>query len=122
MSSLAYRMPHSLFSYDSPLIDRFFTEPYHSAGWGNYTQETTEDAYLLDMTIPGVDRDTLKIKAQENKLYIQAERGQDKIDTTFKLPADVNPKKISAKYTDGILKVTFQKIKAPEGKEIPISF
>ncbi|MCE4612577.1 MAG: Hsp20/alpha crystallin family protein [Desulfurococcales archaeon] len=68
--------------------------------------------------LPGVDKDKIKVKAQENKLVIKAENGR-KYYKEVDLPAKVDPKSAKASYRNGVLEVKLKKIEE-EGKGVDV--
>ena len=93
-----------------------------------------DDNYIVEMAIPGlkksdfdinIDNQILSISAEtkedkefEDKNYTRREFGYSSFKRTFKLPKTVETEKISANYTDGILKVALPK--RDEAKKKPI--
>ena len=70
MNTLSCRSLPTMFDFNSPLIDRFFTTPYHASEWGSYTRSSTEDSYLLEITVPGAEKDSLKVSSQDGRLSV----------------------------------------------------
>lgn len=95
----------------------------------------SESEYTVAVDLPGIDRATLDISVDDNRLTIRGERaGQDtkqhrgecpkgRFLRTFSVPASVDQKDIRADYKDGVLRVHLPK--RPERKaqrvEIEIS-
>ena len=81
---------------------------------------------IVEAEIPGVNKEDLKITLQDNILTLEGEKkkvDQEKeknfyrIERTygsfkrsFSLPLDVDSEKIEAKFEDGLLKISLQKI------------
>jgi len=95
----------------------------------------TANDYLVEMAVPGlkksdfdinIDNHLLSISAEvksdyedvENENYTRREFGYSTFKRTFTLPEFVETDKISAKYDDGILKVTLPK--REEAKKKPL--
>ena len=68
--------------------------------------------------LPGVDKDKIKVKAQESKLIIKAENGR-KYYKEVDLPAKVDPNSAKASYRNGVLEVKLKKIEE-EGKGVDV--
>ncbi len=93
-----------------------------------------DDNFVVEMAIPGLkktdfdislDNQILSISAEtkaedesDDKNYTRREFGYSSFKRTFKLPKSVETEKISANYTDGILKVDLPK--RDEAKKKPI--
>lgn len=95
----------------------------------------TANDYLVEMAVPGlkksdfdinIDNHVLSISAEvkseyedvENESFTRREFGYSSFKRTFTLPESVETDKISAKYEDGILKVTLPK--REEAKKKPL--
>ena len=94
----------------------------------------TEDTYELDVDLPGFKKDEVTINLQDGYLTISAAKGLDKdepdkkgkflrqeryagsMSRSFYVGADVKSADVSAKFEDGILKISVPKA-AP--KELP---
>ena len=95
----------------------------------------TDDLYRIDVDLPGMTRDDLKISYQDRQLTISGERREEHRDEdseyvrversfghfyrSFRLPKNVNADDIAAEYTNGVLTVTVPK--AEESKPLQIS-
>jgi len=115
----------------SALIDRFFNDSL--ARSGGSTQSfvprvdvvETDKAYELNVAVPGMNKEDIKVDLNDNVLTISGERkfrnekndGNVRILETqygtftraFTLPEDVKTDAIEAHYTNGILEVTVPK-------------
>ena len=94
----------------------------------------TENSYELDIDLPGFKKDEVQVNLENGYLTIQAAKGLDKDEKdkkgqyirrerytgqcsrTFYVGDSVESKDVSAKFEDGILKISVQKA-AP--KELP---
>ena len=95
----------------------------------------TENAYEVDIDLPGFKKDEISVELKDGYLTVSAAKGLDKDEKDKKgryirqeryagacsrsfYVGDVESKDISAKYEDGILKLTLPKV---EKKELPSS-
>ena len=83
----------------------------------------TETSYTVQLELPGVDRDSIDVKATDRNLVISAERASDNSDATvlmsefrsgtwsrsFRFPHSLNREELSASFRDGILEITASK-------------
>jgi HSP20 family protein len=80
--------------------------------------------YLIDILLAGVKKEDINLDVENDVLTIQAERKLDtklkynkrqtyfgKYKRSFVLPEDVDKSKIDAQLSDGILKITLNKLK-----------
>lgn len=94
-----------------------------SAAWTPSVDiEEADNAYLVRIEIPQVKKDDVKITVDDGVLVVTGERKQATEDKnrryhrversygafyrSFRLPNDVDPAKIDAKFADGMLNVT----------------
>jgi len=106
------------------LIDRIFQyDMDHSAvncPAANISEQN--DAYLIEMAIPGYRRENVSIELDNKQLHIKGKReeGDDEAYTrrefglgdfsrSFLIPGTANTEKIEAKFSDGILSVRIAK-------------
>ncbi|SCG94185.1 T786P28D [uncultured Clostridium sp.] len=93
----------------------------------------TENSYELDIDLPGFQKEEMTVELRDGYLSIRAAKGLDKEEKDKKgtyirqerytgacsrsfYVGDVEPEEVSAKYEDGILKLTLPK---KETKELP---
>jgi HSP20 family protein len=99
----------------------------------------TDKSYILELAVPGIDKNNLKIdmnedvltissqvkteNEQENDGYMRREFSFDSFTRSFYVPENVNKEKIGATYRDGILSVEMPKEeeKGKISKQIMIS-
>ena len=95
-----------------------------------------EDHVYVDAVVPGVSpadidlsvlRNTLTISGERKVLDVQqgqvvhrSELGSGKFSRTLELPMDINPDKVSAAYSNGIMRVTLAKAEHAKPKKIDI--
>jgi HSP20 family protein len=96
------------------------------------------DGFEIHGLAPGVSPDTLDISITGNQLTIagekkplpedvqpeaihRSERAGGRFLRTISLPSDVDSGKISAKYTDGLLRITLPKAEVAKPKKIKVS-
>ena len=94
-------------------------------GLGRADFSETEDSYLLQIDLPGVNKDAISVDYSDDMLTITAERSDDQDDTrksiyvnerargtcqrSFRVPESVERDQISASFSDGVLTVTLPK-------------
>jgi HSP20 family protein len=95
-----------------------------------------KDAYLVEVELPGLTKDDVKITMENNILTIQGEKENEKeekrgdyhrservygsFQRSFTLPSSVKNDKIEAQYTNGILTVTLPKVEEAKPKAIEV--
>ena len=144
-SNTSFRTLPSLSSWlDDVVNNGFGTEFMSNFNTGmslpSVNVKDNDDAYTVEMAVPGlkksdfdisVDNNLLSVSAEletdskdENENYTRREFGYSSFKRTFSLPETVEGEKISAKYEDGILKVNLPKrdeAKKKPSKQIKVS-
>ncbi|RZT16893.1 HSP20 family protein [Kribbella sp. VKM Ac-2569] len=96
--------------------------------------EETDDAYLVEIDLPGVPRDTLVLEWNDRQLTLHGEvkdrerigilhqqaRRTGPFDHTITLPGAVDGETIEATLTNGVLTIHAPKAQAAEGRRIDI--
>ena len=130
------------------LFDDFFkpwNEWFDGGVWGrtlnvpavNITEQ--KDEYTVSLAAPGLKKEDFKIDLDGNMLTISSEKEENKeekdekftrkeynfssFSRSFNLPDEINQEKISAKYADGVLKITLpcrEGAKQPSAKQITV--
>ena len=121
-------------------MERLFERPFRWgppwAGWRrralaerewvpNVDMYDREKEVVVEVELPGVDRDSIDVSVQDSILSIRAERKAPKdipdeayyccerprgtFFRTVQLPAEVDPQKVEATYADGILRLVLGK-------------
>jgi HSP20 family protein len=94
----------------------------------------TNDAYLVQVELPGVRKDQVDVQLQDRELVIsgevkETERGRrhrssrrtGRYEYRTYLPGDVKSDNVSAELADGVLTVTVQKSEAAKPRRIEIT-
>ena len=98
--------------------------------------EETKDAIVLYAELPGMSREDIKLSirdkvleisgtktfsdVQKNERLHRSERTFGEFCRKFALPTDIEVKNISARFKDGVLKLTLPKAERVKAKEIEI--
>lgn len=79
---------------------------------------TTNGEVKVVAELPGVEKKDIKLDGTESSLTISVDTPERKYYKKVELPAKVDIKKTKASYKNGVLEVTLQKKKEPEGEPI----
>ena len=96
----------------------------------------SSDTFSIEVDLPGVDKKDIDIKVEDNLLRVSAVRKMKKevkeddyymigsyfgeISRVFALPEDIDRDKVDAKYEDGRLYITLEKVEAKKAKSIAV--
>jgi len=93
----------------------------------------SEANYVIAIDLPGIDRSTLSIDLDDDRLVVKGvrvldsepkehrcERPRGRFLRTFSLPGSVNQTEIEAEYKDGVLQIDLPKRKEQKAKRIEI--
>lgn len=97
----------------------------------------TNDAFEVEMDIPGVEKDDITINVQDGILSISGERSSREVNEednmvrverhagrfyrSFSLPTKINDSKIEATHKNGVLHVKLPKVEESKPRKIKIS-
>jgi len=97
-----------------------------------------DDTYTIKAEIPGVRKDDIQVSIDGNEVTIsgeikkeseekkgeevlRSERYYGKVSRSFTLPHDVDEAKVTAKYADGVLKLTLPMKAKASSKKVTVS-
>ncbi len=85
----------------------------------------TENGFRVRAEVPGFKEEEMEVRAEPRRIYISGERkeeperkkgrtiysewGSNQISRWFELPAEIDPEKVKATLSDGVLELTLQK-------------
>src|SRR5579883_110043 len=124
------------------LFNEAFSSIFSDEGVGTQTWAPpvdiyeTDDSVILTAEVPGVDPKDVDVRIEGNTLYLSGERKLDSgikeenfrrmervygpFSRSFTLPASVNPDKVNAEYSNGLLTLTMTKREEAKPKTIKI--
>jgi HSP20 family protein len=94
--------------------------------------QETDNGYLVAIDLPGIDRDTLQLDVDDNRLIVRgvreieetrqhrSERPRGKFLRTFSVPTSVDQSAIGAEYKDGVLKIRLPRRTEPKSQKVEI--
>ena len=134
MSLIRYNPAHTPNFFGN--FDSFFSSPrrYYSEDSGSWTPHTdvveTDKAYELEVELPGVEKGDIELSVKEGVLTLSGERsaGEErkgenyhitersfgKFVRSFRLSDSVESDTVSAKFKDGVLRVSVPKKEVQE--------
>jgi HSP20 family molecular chaperone IbpA len=106
--SLIYRSPMSLF------LNRMFEDdlmlfPSYMNHQILLSETDNKKGYLLEVPIPGMTKENVKLQLDNNLIYINVEKSS-KYQYVQQLPSDVDVDSIDAIVENGLLTIEFKKL------------
>lgn len=141
---LTVSKPRNRFGLMNTGFDRFFDElfdggslPSAEYGWSPRVDVTErDDDYLVSFDLPGLERDQIDVRCEENVLTVSGERKLDRQEDTRKghyverfhgkftrsvtLPKNIDANKIDATYRNGVLEIIVPKAEEMKPRQIEI--
>jgi HSP20 family protein len=117
------------------MLDRAFTSLRRSRLWsGAFTPladiEESDDAYVIEIELPGVSRDDTSVEVRGRRVIVSGERKERERNGIFRtkarvtgrfhyeaaLPGDIDADAVTAEYKDGVLVVRAPKPESERSK------
>src|SRR5581483_4570423 len=108
----------------SPLQGLFGFDPFQAVvGNWDYGFEVTrtESGYLVEVPVPGFNASTVEVSLKDGIVSVNAKNERRTFSRSFTVPEDVDPDKISASVTDGMLSITLERHPAAQPKRIIVN-
>lgn len=123
--------------FDETLSKTHFPEEKMGGGWSAPVDiYETEEHIVLKAELPGVNKNDIEVEIKDNMLVLKGERRFEKnvqeenyhrmersygmFQRVFTLPYAVNKEEAKAKYNNGVLEITLQKIRECKPKHIKV--
>ncbi|MDY6894810.1 MAG: Hsp20/alpha crystallin family protein [Thermotogota bacterium] len=118
--------------------DFFRSLPFGTTSRGEMDVYETDNDYVVECELPGLNKQDIKVKLNNDLLTISAEKKESdevkrgnvyrreryfgRIERSIRLPEYIDKDKIKAEYESGVLKLTIPKVETAkgEGREIRI--
>ena len=111
-------------SQRSPLHGLFGFDPFQSvvANWDYGFEVTrTESGYVVEVPVPGFNSSNVEITLKDGIVSVNGKNDRRSFSRSFTMPEDVDPEKISASVTDGMLTITLERHPAAQPKRITVN-
>ncbi len=138
MTLLKYYNPEFGFSPLSKVFEQLAFDGTPSKTVTRFKPETdiveTEKSFIINLSVPGIKKEDVKIELNEDVLKISGERKKFDTDVTlkyhklqtafgkfeesYKLPQTINKETISAKQEDGVLSISLEKLEKKQNKSL----
>ena len=108
----------------SPLQRLFGFDPLQNltADWDYGFEVTrTENGYEVEIPVPGFNSSNVEVTFKDAILSINGKNERRTFTRSLTVPEDVNPDKITASVTDGMLRVSLERHPAAQPKRIIVN-
>jgi HSP20 family protein len=147
MTLVRYRPRRSLSSWPlfpemsnlfGPAIEQVFEDAAEGIGWSPSVNIVEQDGELrLTAELPGMKLDDVNVEIMDGMLHLRGEKRVDvdekkdnvrlierrfgSFERSFTLPRSVDPEKVKAEFTDGVLTVHMPKTEGATGRKVTIT-
>jgi HSP20 family protein len=117
----------------APAEPRSFASAVASSGWPSLDVDETDQAYVVNAEVPGLEQKDIELSLRDNVLSISGEKREERKDEkrgrayaerfygqfrrSIPLPTEVDADKVEAKFKNGVLTVTLPKNAKAREKE-----
>lgn len=103
----------------TPFRDLLGFDPFQSMRGFEYDVTRTENGYEVEVPVPGFKPEEVEVTYQDDVISVSAKSDRRSFSRSFTVPEDVDPEKIEAKVSDGMLLLTLSR--RPEAQPRRIS-
>jgi HSP20 family protein len=107
----------------TPFRDLLGFDPFQSlrSNWAfEYDVTRTENGYEVEVPVPGFKPDDVDVTFQDDVIAVNAKGGRRSFSRSFTVPDDVDPEKIEARVSDGMLVLTLARRPEAQPKRISV--
>jgi HSP20 family protein len=107
----------------SPLQRLFGFDPFQNvmSNWDyGFEVSRTENGYDVDVPVPGFNSSHIEVSYKDSILSINGKNDRRSFSRSLTVPEDVNPEKIAASVTDGMLKISLERHPETQPKRIAV--
>ena len=108
----------------SPLQSLFGVDPFQGIvrNWDYGFEVTrTENGYVVDVPVPGFNSSNIDVTLKDGIISVNGKTDRRSFSRAFSVPEDVDPEKISAAVTDGMLSITLDRHPAAQPRKISVN-
>ena len=105
----------------TPFRDLFGFDPFAPTRAFEYDVTRTANGYELEIPVPGFKSENVDITFQDDTITVNAKSDRRSFTRSFIVPEDVDPAKIEARVSEGMLVVTLSARPEAEPRRIPVN-
>lgn len=108
--------------YPSSFLNHFVNRVFDTTDFPSTYLLLTEKGYQLELPIPGLAKEDIKVQIEDNYLHIVATNNKRYYEYTETIPKDANLDTLQATVDKGILTITMERTQKKKNiKQIPIN-
>lgn len=104
----------------TPFRDLLGFDPFQSMRGFEYDVTRTENGYEVEVPVPGFRPDDVEVTYQDDVIAVSAKSDRRSFSRSFTVPEDVDPEKIEAKVSDGMLLLTLSRRPEAQPRRIAV--
>jgi HSP20 family molecular chaperone IbpA len=104
----------------TPFRDLLGFDPFQSMRGFEYDVTRTEHGYEVEIPVPGFKSENVEITFQDDVITVTAKSDRRSFTRSFTVPEDVDPEKIEARVSDGMLAVTLSRRPEAQPRRIAV--
>ena len=106
----------------TPFRDLLGFDPFQSMRSGAFEYDVTrnENGYEVEVPVPGFRPDDVEVTFQDDVIAVTGKSERRSFSLSFTVPEDVDPEKIEARVSDGMLRLTLARRPEAQPKRISV--
>lgn len=104
----------------TPFRDLLGFDPFQSMRGFEYDVTRTEGGYEVEVPVPGFRPEDVEVTYQDDVISVSAKSDRRSFSRSFTVPEDVDPEKIEAKVSDGMLLLTLSRRPEAQPRRITV--
>ena len=104
----------------TPFRDWLGFDPFQVMRGFEYNVSRTDSGYEVEVPVPGFKPENVEVTFQDEVITINAKSDRRSFTRSFSVPEDVDPDKIEARVTDGMLVLTLSRRPETQPRRIAV--
>jgi HSP20 family molecular chaperone IbpA len=102
----------------TPFRDLLGFDPFQAMRGFEYDVTRTENGYEVEMPVPGFKPENIDVTFKDDAVSVSGKTDRRSFSRSFMVPEDVDPDKIEARVTDGMLVLTLARLPEAQPRKI----
>jgi HSP20 family molecular chaperone IbpA len=104
----------------TPFRDLLGFDPFQSMRGFEYDVTRTENGYEVEVPVPGFKPEDVEVTFQDDVIAVSAKSDRRSFTRSFTVPEDVDPERIEARVSDGMLVLTLSRRPEAQPRRIAV--